>query len=108
MRKRIQLGYAQPGSVYGRRRRPIDSLAARVLGAPKVSIPDPVELQQKAERTHNPKKQKQLLKAAFAAEKKLAHKKAAEKAAATRLTNEKAVERARQALERAKWQREND
>lgn len=87
---------------------PIDRVAARVLpGRTKQTPPNLENLRAKATRATNPEKKRKLLERAVAAEKAAKRSKAAKKAAASRMVSTNAVERARKALEAAKWKREN-
>ena len=87
---------------------PIDRVASRVVMRPKTTVPDPAQLRKNAKRKSNPARREHLLRQADLAEKKLQRSKAAKKAAETRMTSRNAEERARKALETAKWHCEND
>lgn len=86
--------------------RPVDKLAAQVLGRPRKLTPKPnlAKLRKKAALTSDPELRDAILKQLAVAE---TRSEAAKKAVRTRLTGEKAVERAKRALDRAKWYRES-
>ena len=86
---------------------PIDRVAARVMPK-KNELPEAKRLRDAAVNvTNNRKKRDRLLKKADDLEANDPKRLAARKAADTRMTDSKAEERARRALEAAKWRRDS-